>query len=257
MAKIFLLSTKPLIFLILLLSIVFVPLSVHAASQVEIVSHSSYIEEYDYFTVAGEVFNTGDKYATDVEISATFYDSANDVLGTGSGRSFLSYLLPGRKSPFRFVFLDAAQAEQVDHYILDVDFGSTDVSFPQKLEITSHSSSIVDDQLLIEGEVENLADSTASLVKVVATCYDAAGTVIGVDGQSALSIEAHQKATFQIDVYSENVELIDSYELAVQSPFYVEIPEFSSYLLIILTVSLVSISSLLCKRKIIKNGRTD
>ncbi|MCW4002097.1 MAG: FxLYD domain-containing protein [Candidatus Bathyarchaeota archaeon] len=253
MTKIFLLSTKSLIFLFFLLSIVFVPLTVDAAPQVEIVSHSSYIGPYGYFTVTGEVLNTGDQYAIDVEISATFYNSANDVLGTDSGDSSLSYLLPDRKSPFRFVFLDYEQAGQVDHYSLDVDFGSTDASFPEKLAITSHSSSIVEDQLLIEGEVENLADSTASLVKVVATCYDAAGTVIGTDGQSALSIEAHQKATFQIDVYSENVQSIDSYELAVQSPFYVEIPEFSSFLLIILTFLVASICLLLYKRSIIKN----
>jgi hypothetical protein len=252
MTKIFLL-TKPLILLLSLFSIVLVPLTVHAAPQVEIVSHSSYIGPYGYFTVAGEVRNTGDQYAIDVEISATFYNSANAELGTGSGDSSLSYLLPGRKSPFRFVFLDSAQAEQVDHYSLDVDFGSTDASFPEKLEITSHSSSIVGDQLLIEGEVENLADSTATLVKVVATCYDAAGTVIGVDGQSALTIEAHQKVTFAVDVPSGNVESIDSYALAVQSPFYVEIPEFSSFLLIILTFTVASISLLLYKRKIIKN----
>jgi hypothetical protein len=251
--KIFLLSTKSLIFLFFLLSIVFVPLTVHAAPQVEIVSHSSYIGPYGYFTVAGEVLNTGDQYAIDVEISATFYNSNNEVLGTGSGDSSLSYLLPDRKSPFRFVFLNITQAELVDHYSLDVDFGSTDASFPEKLEITSHSSSIVGDQLLIEGEVENLADSTASLVKVVATCYDAAGTVIGADGDSNIQIEAHQTATFEIDVPSGNVQLIDSYELAVQSPFYVEIPEFSSSLLIILTFIVASICFLLYKRSIIKN----
>jgi hypothetical protein len=252
MTKIFLL-TKPLIFLLLLLPIVLVPLTVHAAPQVEIVSHSSYIGPYGYFTVAGEVRNTGDQYAIDVEISATFYNSANQVLGTGSGDSSLSYLLPGRKSPFRFVFLDFAQAEQVDHYSLDIDFGSTDASFPEKLAITSHSSSIVGDQLLIEGEVENLADSAASLVKVVATCYDAAGKVIGSDGQSNIHIEAHQTATFEIDVPSGDVQSIDSYELAVQSPFYVEIPEFSSFLLIILTIIVASISLLLYKRKLTKN----
>jgi hypothetical protein len=252
MTKIFLLSTKPIIFLLFLLSIVFIPLTVHAAPQVEIVSHSSYIGQYGYFKVVGEVLNTGDQYAIDVEISATFYNSANEVIGTDSGDSILSYLLPDRKSPFGFSFLDFEQAEQVDHYSLDVDFGSTDVSFPEKLAIKSHSSSIVDDQLLIEGEVENLADSAASLVKVVATCYDSAGKVIGTDGQSAIYIEAHQTATFAVDVYSENVQLIDSYELAVQSPFYVEIPEFSSFLLLILTFIVASICLLLYKRKFTK-----
>ena len=252
--KIFLLSTKMLIFILFLSLIVCLPLTVHAAAQVEIVSHSSYIGQYGYFTVVGEVRNTGDQWAIDVEISATFYNSANEVLGTDSGDIPLSYLLPDRLSSFRFVFSEYELAEQVDHYSLSVSFSSTDTSFPEKLQIATHSSSIVGDQILIEGEVENLADSTASLVKVVATCYDASGTVIGMDGQSAISISANQKASFQIDVYCEDVQLVDSYKLVTQSPFYVEVPEFSSLLLIILTFAVISFCSLFYKRRMAKNS---
>jgi hypothetical protein len=229
------------------------PLTVHAAPQVEIVSHSSYIGPYGYYTVVGEVHNVGDQTAREIEISATFYNAADEVLGTHTGDVSLYMLYPGRKSPFRFVFLNYTHALQVDHYSLDVDFNPTDVSFPQKLAITSHNSSIVDDQLLIVGEIKNLADSTANLVKVIATCYDEAGTVIGTDGQSNLSIEANQTATFEIDVYSENVPVIDSYVLTAESPFYSAIPEFNSLLLTLLAISLISISFLLSKRKLIHN----
>ena len=253
MTKKFLLLTKVLISFVISL-IVCVSLSVHATPQVEIVSHSSYIGPYGYFTVVGEVRNTGDQWAIDVEISATFYNSANEVLGTDSGDAVLSYLLPGRISPFRFVFLQSEVAEQVDHYSLSTDFSSTDASFPEKLQIGTHSSSIVGDQILIEGEVENLADSTASLVKVIATCYDASGTVIGMDGQSAISIPANQKVPFQIDVYCEDVQLVNSYTLVTQSPFYVEIPEFSSFLFIILIFAVISFCSLFYKRRINKNS---
>lgn len=253
MSKKILLLIKTLISLVLL-SMVCFSLTVHAAPQVEIVSHSSYIGQYGYYYVVGEVRNTGDQWAIDVEISATFYNSANEVLGSGSGDASLSYLLPGRISPFRFPFLEFALTEQVDHYSLSVTFSSTDVSFPEKLQIATHSSSIVGDQILIEGEVENLADSTASLVKVLATCYDASGTVIGMDGQSAISIPANQKAAFQIDVYCEDVQLVDSYTLVTQSPFYVEVPEFSSFLLIILTFAVISFYSLYYKRKMNKNS---
>jgi hypothetical protein len=250
----FLLPTKIYFFLLVLLLIFYAPLIVHAAPQVEIVSHSSYIGQYGYYTVVGEVRNTGDQYAIDVQISATFYNSANEVLGTDSGDAVLSYLLPGRISPFRFVFLQFELAEQVDHYSLSVDFSSTDVSFPEKLQISTHSSSIVGDQILIEGEVENLADSTASLVKVIATCYDASGTVIGMDGQSAISIPANQKVSFQVDVYCDNVQSVNSYKLVTQSPFYVEVPEFSSFLLIILTIAIISVFSLFYKRRMGKNS---
>jgi hypothetical protein len=89
---------------------------------------------------------------------------------------------------------------------------------------------------------------------VIATCYDVTGTVVESGGRSALSIGANQKLAFEIDIFSDNVPLINSYELTAESPFYSAIPEFNSYLLTILAVSVVSISLLLYKRKIIKKS---
>jgi hypothetical protein len=89
-----------------MLSVVFLPTIVMAAPQVEIVSHSSYIGPYGYFTVVGEVHNVGDQTANNVMISATYYDAANGVLGTHLPTSrdvFLNLLYPDRKSPFGFV----------------------------------------------------------------------------------------------------------------------------------------------------------
>ena len=255
--KVFSSSFKSLIFIVFLLQVIVLQTTVKAAPQIEVVSTSSYISPYGYYTVVGEVHNVGDQTALSVEISATFYNDDDAVLGThiaSYGDVALNMLLPDRKSPFSFVFLNTTNALLVDHYSLNVDFTPSDLHFPEKLEITSHSSSIDNGHMLIVGEVENTGDLTASIVKVIATCYDEAGTVVEASYRYLNdNIEANQKAAFQIDIFSENVPLINSYELTAESINYTAIPEFNSYILTILTALVVSISLLLYKRKIIKN----
>ena len=143
----------------------------------------------------------------------------------------------------------------VDHYSLEVEFLPTD-SLPKQLEIASHSSSIVIGSMEIDGEVRNTGDSTATYVTVYATCYDDAGNVVQVGGAYAnpVDIGVNQNGPFSIWLDHENTDLINSYVLTAESDNYTLIPEFNSFLLTILAVTLVSISLLLYKRKIIKNS---
>ena len=253
--KTFLLSIKSFIFIVILLSVVCLPITVNAAPQIEIVnSHTSFIDSIGYFNVVGEVHNIGDQAAEDVFITATFYDAGNGVVGTWVDGIGLDVLLPDRKSPFRVEFVDIAQSALVDHYSLEVEFMPTD-SIPKQLEIASHSSSIVLGSMEIDGEVRNTGDSTASYVTVYATCYDEAGNVVQVGGAYAnpVDIGVNQNGPFSIWLDHENTDLINSYVLTTESENYALIPEFNSFLLTILAVSLISISLLLYKRKIIKN----
>ena len=107
----------------------------------------------------------------------------------------------------------------------------------------------------IDGEVRNIGDSTATYVTVYATCYDEAGKVVQVGGAYAnpVDIGVNQNGHFSIWLDYENTDLINSYVLTAESDNYTLIPEFNSSLLTILAVTLVSISLLLYKRKIIKN----
>jgi hypothetical protein len=251
---------RPLIFTVFLLSIICfahtLPL-INAAAQVEIVSHSSYISTWGYYTIVGEIQNVGDQTVIDVEISPTYYNAEDAVIGnaniSGLGVS-LNVLHPGRKSPFSYTLLDnASQLELASHSLAIVDFTPYEFSTDrQKLNITSHSSSIVEGDVVISGEVELIGGSSTSLVKVLATCYDENGTVVNMGGHSAIHIEAGQPAAFEINI-DENVPLITSYELTTGSPFYEMIPEFNSLLLTLLVVSLISIAFFLSKRKIIQN----
>jgi hypothetical protein len=255
MTKIFL-STKRLIFLLFLLLIVYLPLSVYAAPQIEILpNHTSFIDSIGYFNVVGEVQNVGDQAANNVFVTATFYNATNEVVGTWVNNIGLSVLLPDRKSPFRVEFIDVGQSALVDHYSLEIEFTPTD-SIPKQLQIASHTSSVDVgfSTFDISGEVENTGDSTATYVMVFATCYDEAGNVIEVAGDytEPTIVEASQKGSFTFSIYNENPELINSYVLTAESENYSLIPEFSSLLLIILTFIVASICLHLYKRKLTK-----
>lgn len=255
MKKKFGLSITPLIIIVFMLSVVFLPSSVMAAPQIEILtSHTSYVDSIGYFNIVGEVHNVGDQAANYVGITATLYNVGNEVIITSFNYIALSVLLPDSKSPFRIEYVDIAQSALVDHYSLEVEFTPTD-SIPKQLEIASQNSSIVIGSMIIEGEIENTGDSTATYVTVFATCYDEAGNVVQVGGVYAnpVDIGVNQKGPFSMMIAYENTELINSYVLTAESENYALIPEFNSYLLTVLAVSLVSISLLLYKRKIIKN----
>jgi hypothetical protein len=249
------LPVKPIIFVVFMLSVMLLPSTGMAAPQIEILtSHTSFVDSIGYFNVVGEVHNVGDQAANYVGVTATFYNAGNDVVGTWFNHIALAVLLPDRKSPFRVEFVDIAQSALVDHYSLEVEFTPTD-SIPKQLEIASHSSSIVIGSMEIDGEVRNTGDSTATYVTVYATCYDEAGNVVQVGGAYAnpVDIGVNQNGPFSIWLDYENTDLINSYVLTTESENYALIPEFNSFLLTILAVSLISISLLLYKRKIIKN----
>ena len=229
--------------------------SVLAAPQIDILpNHTSFIDSIGYFNVVGEVQNSGDQAANDVEVTATFYNNQDVVIATRSNYIALSVLLPGAKSPFRVEFVDVSQSALVDHYSLEIGFTPTD-SIPKQLEISSHNASSDVGFSLFEilGEVQNTGDATAMLVRVFATCYDVDGNVIQVGGVYAepVDVGVNQKGSFTIWIDPDNFDLIDSYVLTADSENYALIPEFNSYLLVILIVALVSISLFSYKRKLI------
>ena len=230
--------------------------SVSAAPQIEILnSHTSFRDPIGYFNVVGEVQNVGDQAANNVFVTATYYNAANEVVGTWVNEIGLEVLLPDCKSPFRVEFVDVGQSALVDHYSLEIEFTPTD-SIPKQLQISSHNSSADVGFGLFEilGEVENTGDSTATYVRVFATCYDEAGNVIQVGGDytEPVNIEVNQKGPFTLWIDHENPDLIKSYVLTAESENYALIPEFNSFILTILAITLVSIISLVYKRKIIK-----
>ena len=230
-------------------------LTVKADTQVEVLTHSNYIDNDGWFNIVGEVQNMGDQAVEYVEIQATFYNSSNAIIETFFNYTFseLTIILPERKSPFLLTLWDQALSSNVDHYSLSVTFSATD-SMPESLRILSNSSYYdAASGLNIVGEVENTASEGATYVYVIATCYDEYGTVINLGSNSTSDIEANQKAPFSITISDNNPESVSYYELTVESFEFAAIPEFNSFITVILILSLLGLTIYFISRNYCKN----
>lgn len=189
--------------------------------DVEIVSHSSYLDTTGSFKVVGEVRNVGSDNLSYVRLTATFYDSSNTVVGTDFTFSDIDILVPGQKSPFELFLLDDAASASVDHYVVVVsDYNVTTEQPYRDFEILSHTSSITSSGWYrVVGEVENTGSQSATWVRVDGTFYDAAGGVVACDFTftDPDNLDAGQIAPFELTVLNETLSAsIASYELQVQ-----------------------------------------
>ena len=219
---------------------------VKAVADVDILSHTGYLDSLGYYHVVGEVQNVGDQTVNFIKIIATFYDSSHVVIAPDFTYTELHVLLVGRKSPFDLFLFDTTQSAQVDHYSLSVTFSATS-PLPIGLEILSNSSYIDGiGWMHIVGEIKNMGSVKATYVKVIATYYNETGGV--VDAEFTFSdpsdIDPNQTAPFDIILTSVRVPYVDKYELTAESTQYALVPEFPTWtsILIILTVLTVVIS---------------
>lgn len=243
--------------LILLLSIISCLGFAHRADalcQVNVLTHTGWIDSIGYYHVSGEVQNVGGNAAGSVKITATFYDSSNTVVATDFTYTALSVIPSGKKSPFEILLIYASQAEKVDHYSLSV-FSSDTSPFSVGLQILSDSYYVdTIDYLHIVGEIKNIATGTATSVKVIATFYDIGGNVVATDFtySDPNSLAPSETAPFHVIlIYKNRVPLVSSYVLTAESNQYSMIPEFSSF--IILTFIMIAALSVLIVRRKQKN----
>jgi len=202
----------------------------YAAPQINILTHSGWLDSTSYYHVSGEVENVGDSPANFIKIAATFYDSNDTVIATSFSYTMLKVLLPGRKSPFDILLTDTEQAAKVHHYSLSVTSSSAD-SIPLGLEILSNSSYVDDVGCMhVAGEIKNVEAETATYVMVIATFYNSTGHVVAAAFaySDPSDIDSGQTAPFEILLTdTDRVSLVASYDLTAQSDQYALIPEFS------------------------------
>lgn len=230
--------SKMLFFFVVVLCwfMVLIP-KVKASANVQILSHTSYMDSFGYLHVVGEVQNVGDVAVKHVKIVVTFYDSSHVVIATDSSYSELDVILPSRKSPFDILFTETAQIPRIDHYSLTVTL-STTVSKPIGIQILSNSS-YVDrwGYLHVVGEIKNIGSIRTTYVKIIATFYDSSGNVVDCDFaySDPDELEPGQVAPFDIMLtHRERIPLIHSYALTAESTHYAIVPEFSPILFLLL-----------------------
>jgi hypothetical protein len=151
--------------------------------DVEVVSYRSHRTEYS-LQFFGEVVNSGEDAAANVQVSLTLTDDAGKVAGKGS--AFVegpAIVVPGGTAPFN-ILVDDPLAEWTDE-TLQVSaeepgrftFGGTYA----ELEISGATVAPSEGGgLTIRGEVTNVGSRDAEFVEVAFIARDAAGTVLWV-----------------------------------------------------------------------------
>jgi hypothetical protein len=90
-----------------------------SSNGLQILSHNSFTDSIGTMHVVGEVQNNSPTTATYVEVTGTFYDSNNQVVGTEFTYTNPSDIAGGDKAPFDLTLLSASiPISQVDHYNL-------------------------------------------------------------------------------------------------------------------------------------------
>ena len=90
---------------------------------VTILSHNSYVDSVGYFHVVGEVENNTPNTAQFVQITGTFYDINDAVIGTQITYTNPSDISSGATAPFDLILMSASvPASLIDHYKLSASY---------------------------------------------------------------------------------------------------------------------------------------
>ncbi len=196
------------------------------SSEVEIISHNSYLGVFGNYHVVGEVENKGPVSLTSFKITAKFYDAQGEFIDEDFTNLMLDILPPGYKAPFHIIYIDIEKSPKIDSYILEMDYIQTSKLPPVKLEFESQDNYVDEDGWMhITGTIKNSGEDTR-FVEIIATCYDGNGDVICVEYSFAepRDIKSGNTASFEI-VIPYRVNLIEDHILLSQSEDLVSIDE--------------------------------
>jgi hypothetical protein len=190
------------------------------------------------YHVVGEINNTGTVSLKLLRVTATFYGQSNSLVGSNSSYAFLELLLPASKTPFEVVWIGEG-ANQIHNYSLALEYSEyTGQEKPLALQVLANSTYV--DQagfLKLNGTIKNVGMSNATYVKAVATFYQADGKVAGTtyDYTMPSTIMPNSTAPFELELTRKGVTF-SNYSVTAESEEYTIVQEFSSPILVLLTI---------------------
>jgi hypothetical protein len=144
---------------------------------------TDYVGSSGNYYVVGEVLNTSDQSLRSVEVLASYYDAAGELMGTGSTFVELGIIDGGSIAPFKLEEIDVPSPPA--SFKLRADYLLTGQSLLQ-LEVLSERGSLDGEgQHRIAGEVRNPHDFPVKSPEVVVTYYDARHDVVAVETASS------------------------------------------------------------------------
>lgn len=170
-------------------------------SQLEILSHQTYVDTLGWHHIVGEVQNNSEATMEFVEVTAKLYDEASEVIGTKLTFTTPDVIFPGGKAPFDVITLRPSQWQQIKEYKLQVQGDEAKELLSQNLILLNQNSRIQDGFLYVSGEVQNTGQSPA-LVKLIVTLYDANLKVINTNWSYANLgiIPVNQTSPFEVKI---------------------------------------------------------
>lgn len=207
----------------LVLGVTLIPIqrSYAQTTEISIISVRSYIDQYGFYHLVGEVQNNLKVTASFVKIVATFYDSSGRVVGTDFTFTMVDVLRPGEKSPFERASTDTAQIQKIASFKLASDWiPSTSLSAKLRLKV---GDSYLDQYGFyhLVGEVVNQGEMKATYVKVSAALYDSDKKLLASSFTfTANDIAPGQVAPFEIALTDPFASSIKSSSVNVQSIQY-------------------------------------
>lgn len=240
---------------------------VDAAASLNILpTDSGYLNDNSFYYVVGEVHNTGDTAVTDVNVSATFYNSTGGIVAEIKQPTRLSTILPNRTSPFDITLFSTLLSSTVHNYTVQIVTFSPAQNRPLGLKILSNSSSSDTNGFRVTGTIENIGTQNTSFTRLIATYYSTTGHAIAtVTNNSARpidqssSLDVNQTAPFNILLNSSVASQVYSYTLEAESYDYELIPEFQPmpllFTFLALTTTAILTTKGILKRNMLHQGK--
>lgn len=205
------------------------PVTFIQEEQPQIVSHTSYLEFVEtvtFFVIAGATENTLKTNIKDVNVTATFYDLENELIGTRTTPIELAILKPDQRVPFKIYLLVNSTAAVTDiNYELTLEYIETTEEPIEELVILNQTPSIDSDgYYIITGEIQHQGSLTAHAVKLVCTYYDSEGNVLAVSHTDVSAVmDPDETSPFELSSKPHQINPA-SYELLIIVGRYRQIP---------------------------------
>ena len=200
--------------------------------NVKILNYSYYFDTDGYLEVVGQVQNVGSNTLDPVYLTGSVQSASGTDLSDSYCKILVADLIPQEIAPFNMEFMPLNWApSEVSSIILNVGQANVTSSYQYPdLKITSSSATIgtsgdFNGACLVNGVIQNTGSQTAQNVSMVATFYNASGTVIAVGYNTVFltySLAPSATIPFQVPAYDLNQsavptsEKISSYSLIIQ-----------------------------------------
>ena len=200
---------------------VFLPLALRSdEQQVKILNNSSmYIEksEIEILHIVGEIANDSPDSIHNISLTALLYPAnGTTAITTIHASPFISALAPGEKTCFNLYLEKPKAYARYEFAKLSYEVGAKPTSTFETRQVTAGWDED-NDWYMLSGQVQNVGATPSAEARVIATLYDANGTVIGCD-QTFVSYESENPfsvGTFSLYFMDRLYDQVNAYRLQV------------------------------------------